>query len=144
MLLFEKEFKPLLSGKGNLLSIKFPVAVSPKIDGIRVLIINGEALSRTLKPIRNKGISETLAGIPYLLDGEIVAAGGNFQESTHAVMSADAEDDWEYHVFDLIDPTKPYSQRYQNLTEIFKTTTLPPQVKLLENVYLYEREAVEQ
>ena len=59
-----------------------------------MLVIDGKPLSRTLKPIRNARISTALDGIPYLFDGEIVAAGGNFQESTTAVMAADSTIPW--------------------------------------------------
>ena len=47
-----KQIKPLLACEEPLDDVKFPVYVSTKLDGIRCLIIDGVAYSRSLKPIR--------------------------------------------------------------------------------------------
>ena len=131
----------MLAGKGDLLQIKYPVAVTPKIDGIRCVILDGVPVSRSLKPIRNKRIQETLAGLP-MLDGELIQKGGNFQESTHTVMSEDGGDDWVFLVFDYIQDLTNipgYGERISQLKELAETTTLPPQVELLLPTYVYEK-----
>ena len=131
--------KPLLAGTGNLLSINYPAAVTPKIDGIRCLIIDGQPVSRTLKPIRNKNIRSVLSGLPSILDGELIATGGNFQESTSAVMSADAEIPWEYHIFDYIkdDPLQGYGNRIRELIELYERSFFPAQCKLILPEYIH-------
>ena len=131
--------KPLLAGTGNLLNIDYPAAVTPKIDGIRCLIIDSQPVSRTLKPIRNKRIKAALTGLPSILDGELVAAGGNFQESTTAVMSTDSELPWEYHIFDYIkdDPLKGYGNRIRELEELFSRLTFPAECRLILPEYIY-------
>lgn len=148
MQLFGKPFKPLLAGTADLMKLTYPVAVSPKIDGIRCLLINGVPVSRSLKPIRNNQIFETLKGIQYFLDGELVAAGGNFQLSTTAVMKADADIPWEYYVFDMIDPKgnpdEPFANRLHRLQEVFEAKQLPVQCKLLPQEFVYERLAVQE
>lgn len=132
-------FKPLLAGKADLLAIDYPIAVTPKIDGIRCLIINGVPVSRTLKPIRNKRIKEALTGLPSILDGELVATSGSFQESTSAVMAENSQVPWEYHIFDYVQgsPDIPYASRISQLRDLLEREGLPPQCHLLEPEYIY-------
>jgi len=85
--------------------ITFPVLASPKIDGIRCLIIDGQAVSRSLKPIRNPHV-QALLKHAWLegLDGELVVgeptAQNCMQATTHGVMSGKGEPDFTYYVFD--------------------------------------------
>lgn len=118
--------KPLLAGKAELDKIKYPVLVSPKLDGIRCLIINGQAVSRTLKPIPNKFIRETLSRPEFDgFDGELMLSNpsASFQEITSAVMSHDGEPDFIYWVFDWVNGshTIPYKLRKSQLA-IWNTT----------------------
>jgi DNA ligase-1 len=104
-------FKPMLACNiTNLDSIKFPIFCSPKIDGIRCLIIDGKVLSRTLKPIPNKYIQSQLANFPTNLDGELYIQGKTCNEISSAVMSEEGEPDFIYCVFDHI-TEKPYCKR---------------------------------
>lgn len=133
--------KPMLAGSADLLQVQYPLAVTPKFDGIRVLILDGNAVSRTLKPIRNKGIATSLHGLPDGLDGEVISVSNNFQDSTTAVMSADSEIPWEYHIFDYVDSEGldvPYAARMSRLQELFETTELPDNCKLVLPEYVYE------
>ena len=140
--------RPLLAGKGDLMSVRYPVAVTPKIDGIRCLILDGVPVSRTLKPIRNLRIRERLSGIPYLLDGELIARDGNFQQSTTAVMAADSTIPWEYWVFDYLDQSSdtpsPYSTRMMQLRELYDRGVLPPEIHIVTPEYVYERPHLEE
>lgn len=148
MSLFDREFRPLLAGKGEVLSLKYPVGATPKFDGIRVLIVDGVPVSRTLKPIRNEEIRKVLTGLPTLLDGEIIATSNSFQESTSAVMKADSNIPWEYHIFDYVDITQktiaPYSGRMAQLRELFELGKLPLQCQIVEPDYIYEQPALEE
>lgn len=96
--------KPLLAVQADLNKIKYPVIASPKLDGIRCLIINGVAVSRNFKPIPNKYIRELLSDLPDGFDGEIMLRKrkASFQEITSAVMSFDGEPDFIYWVFDWV------------------------------------------
>lgn len=108
-----KNFKPLLAGTvTDLEKLKFPLIASPKLDGIRCVMVNGKALTRNLKPIPNKYIREYLEY--YItqddIDGEIMIPGTDFNGVQSAVMSFDGEPDFEYQVFDsIID--EPYHRR---------------------------------
>lgn len=116
-----KQFKPMLAAAAqDLTDIVFPVLASPKLDGIRCVIRNGKALSRSLKPIPNQFIRaklESLANWSGIegLDGELMVDDVPFQEVTSAVMSKTAEPpaDWYFGVFDLIDGFEPFCERLQ-------------------------------
>lgn len=115
-------FRPMLAGVFNPNTDKLDwnktYHVQPKIDGIRCIAHNGQALSRTLKPIRNKFIQawfkeneEILQG----LDGELIVGNitdhGAFQNTTSGVMSEEGEPDFKYYVFDTRDVAFPTSRR---------------------------------
>lgn len=115
--------KPLLAGNApeDLSTIAYPVIASPKLDGIRCLIRNGEAVSRTFKPIPNRYIREKLAGLPDGVDGELVLRDmtAPFRDVTSAVMSREGEPDFVFAVFDFcVDPQRPFTERLANLTEV--------------------------
>jgi DNA ligase 1 len=106
-------FKPMLAcNVTDLSKINFPVYCSPKIDGIRCIILKGEVLSRSLKPIPNKFIQSQLRGFDQDLDGELYIPGKTFNEISSAVMSEEGEPDFVYLVFDEISD-KPYCERLQ-------------------------------
>ena len=142
-----KPFKPLLAAPADVFTCPFPAGVTPKLDGLRVVIIDGQPKTRSLKRVKNKNILETLRGIPHMFDGEIIANTNTFQDSTTAVMKVDAETPWTYYVFDLVlpdQPNAPYTTRINKLREIFETEALPPQLKLLEPTYVHERTHLEE
>ena len=89
----------------DLEQLRFPLLASAKLDGIRCLIRDGKALSRTLKPIRNHFVQSILAHPKYAgLDGELIVgsptAPNCMQATTSGVMTYEGEPDFHYHVFD--------------------------------------------
>lgn len=99
-------FKPLLASTlTDKLTLQFPYLASPKLDGIRCVIVDGVALSRTLKPIPNLHI-QSLLGHSALdgLDGEIICGSPTdpdaFRNTTTVVMSHNKVEDFVFHVFD--------------------------------------------
>ena len=97
--------KPLLAGNFDPKKAKFPYIATPKIDGIRFLMVNGVAVSRTFKPIRNKHIQSLLAEyLPDGIDGELTS-GDTFQSSTSAVMTIDSICNFKVWIFDYVDPS---------------------------------------
>lgn len=104
--------KPMLAGKSdgqNLAHLKFPVLATPKLDGIRCLLVNGKALSRKFLPIPNNHIRTTLerefAGYRGEFDGEIMIAGRTFNELSGDVRRIEGKPDFRYCVFDHVAPT---------------------------------------
>jgi DNA ligase-1 len=115
-----KQYAPLLAATASLEDLdklRYPLLVSPKIDGIRCLMIGGKAYSRSLKLIRNEHV-QTMANRLYfehslnLLDGELTAGDHKtkFQDTTSEIMSADGGADFTYNVFDTQE-NKPFQER---------------------------------
>ncbi len=108
--------KPMLAATvEDRTKLRFPYLASPKLDGIRCLVLGGKVLSRSLKPIRNKYIVAMLQGLPDL-DGELIVgsacSGDVFNRTTRGVMSADGEPEFTYHVFDTLqDLSAPFHAR---------------------------------
>jgi DNA ligase-1 len=100
--------RPMLSSNYKEESVRFPVYVSPKIDGVRCLVLDGKGpVSRTLKPIPNTYIREQLAPLSNLnLDGELVvgieSSDKCFRTTTSGVMSVKGEPLFKYLVFDIV------------------------------------------
>lgn len=100
-------FKPLLAYTvKNPDALRFPVLVSPKLDGIRCVIHNDQPVSRTLKPIPNRFIQSELGFYPPF-DGELMVGDpldpAAFNKSTSGIMSHDGEPDFTYWVFDYVE-----------------------------------------
>lgn len=95
------KFKPMLSGTApkDLSTLRYPLLASPKLDGIRAVMIGGVAMSRSLKPIPNEYVQRCLAGCPDGLDGELMTEGG-YNAVQSAIMSRDGEPEFRFCVFD--------------------------------------------
>jgi len=99
-------FKPLLACEAELDKLRYPLLVSPKLDGIRCIIHPTLGpVTRNLKPIRNDALRERLAQLPPWLDGELIAGNPTapdvMQRTTSAVMSSSNDSsDVAYLVFD--------------------------------------------
>lgn len=114
--------KPLLAGKYDSSLVKYPVYVTPKIDGIRVLKINNEIVSRSLKPIRNEKLVKLLQEIlPEGSDGEVVLKNASFQDTVSFVMSSQKEwlNNVEFYWFDYVkeEATKGYLSRIKDMQD---------------------------
>ena len=111
--------KPLLAGKFDSEKAKFPYAATPKIDGIRFLMVEGTALTRSFKPIRNKYLQKSLStNLPNGIDGELTS-GSTFQECS-SIMRIKGEPDFKVWIFDFVNPKtdmKTYKERMDELRE---------------------------
>lgn len=113
--------KPMLAVKAPE-ELTFPQFASPKIDGVRAVVKDAMLLSRTLKPIPNGYVQDTL-GCEALtgLDGELTVGPPNaknvMQVTTSGVMSHEGTPDFTWWVFDYwTDPQKPFDERLRSLT----------------------------
>ena len=98
-------FKPMLADAVDLSILKYPVVVSPKLDGVRATFIGGVLRTRSLKPLANRAIQ--LIRSNYPLDGELIVGDPTsksvFRDTMKVVSAFDAPiDDLMYHVFDIV------------------------------------------
>ena len=99
--------------------LEYPIIASAKLDGIRCLIKDGVALSRTLKPIPNKSIqtwAKKYARKLEGMDGELIvgdpASSTVYRDTNSFVMSHNKEDEFWYYQFDYWDDlNSPYFER---------------------------------
>lgn len=108
-----------VNSEADLARLRYPLLVSPKLDGIRLRIdpILG-AVSRTHKPIPNQHIQQALLGQRQLhhLDGEIIVGEPTspnvFNLTQSAVMTQGGTPTFSYYIFDhWADPRLPYRDR---------------------------------
>jgi DNA ligase-1 len=97
--------------------IKYPVYCSPKIDGIRCVVFDGVAYSRSLKPIPNESVqawAKANAAFLEALDGELIVGADtdpNAMQKAMAVMKKTGEPDFTFYAFDIVKPGIPYAVR---------------------------------
>lgn len=149
------DFKPMLAAK-DASKIRFPVLASPKIDGVRAVIIEGRVLSRSLKPIPNPFVQRCF-GTAVLngFDGELVVGESTgrdengddvMQRTTSGVMAKTGLPNVAYHVFDLTNLDYGFESRFATLSRIvenlpFDRLVLVPHVLIHDQAELDAYEA---
>jgi DNA ligase 1 len=107
-------FKPMLAASTipAIEDLDYPVIASPKLDGIRCLVIDGVAYSRNLKLIPNRHVRDTLAALEIdKLDGELMID-GDFNSVQSAIMSEGGKPNFYFNVFDDFEfLDRPFSTR---------------------------------
>lgn len=132
--------------------LAYPKYMSPKIDGIRGLVVNGCVMSRSFKPIPNRHIQKKFGKFQNNgLDGEFTVGsmGYNsaYRKTVSSVMSEDKDDEFCFNVFDdFLDPNLPFSERLRNAGDRCggNICFVPHKfVYSLEELLQYEQECVE-
>lgn len=130
--------RPMLAAPYSSVLARWPLYATPKIDGIRAVVLSGLALGRSLKPFPNPIIRAALAD-PTLegCDGELVVLNpdgtiAEFHKTSSFVNSRELGQSlpsWAYFIFDLIVPNTPHKDRLKKLEE--KAKSWPSFAKLL-------------
>jgi DNA ligase 1 len=111
-----RQFRPLLARAVHPdEALRWPMLASPKLDGVRCLVIDGVPTSRSLKPLPNRALLDWL---PWKLlehcDGELIigdpTAPDAYNRTTSAIMSHDGDlTGLRLYVFDHFEhPDEPY------------------------------------
>lgn len=152
----DKSFAPMLASTYAGEDINFPVLVTPKIDGVRAIKLNGKLVSRSLKQIPNIAIRKLIEHIlpeDGIFDGEL-SVDFDFQETVSAVMSVNTvlPTNLKFYWFDWVqnsDFNMPYSIRVLRIYEYMKNNKelrklnviiplIPAQVDNIEELSIYE------
>lgn len=109
-------FKPLLAVEADFDILTYPKLASIKLDGIRCIIVDGQAVTRSLKPIPNAHIRGILSRIELDgLDGEILCAEPTdpdcYRKTNSAVMGRDGAPEFTFYVFDKHDEAADFRER---------------------------------
>jgi DNA ligase-1 len=138
--------KPMLLPREtpNLDTLQYPVYVTPKLDGIRCLIKNGVALSRTLKPIPNKSIQEWVykyANELEGMDGELIVGSPTsstvYRDTNSFVMSIDKVGEFFFYHFDYWDSKETYGLRMESYID---HNRVPDNYRLVIRQLAHDRE----
>lgn len=119
--------KPMLAVNAEMDKITYPVYASPKLDGIRCLIIDGVAKTRTLKDIPNKHVAGILSN-PLLsgLDGELIVGDPTspavYRDTVSQIMAHDKTPDFTFHAFDVHNIPGGYRHRLHVLMDVIQMT----------------------
>ena len=139
-------FKPMLAIDYEEAELKFPYFGSAKIDGIRCVVIDGEARTRTMKPIPNEYVRAWFkkhADLLDGLDGELTIGSltgpGLFQRTTSGIMSYRGMPQFTFNVFDVVDHVgdRPYKDRLAELKK--RAKKFPRNVVVLEQIEIKDR-----
>lgn len=134
--------KPMLAAKAGKLPLRFPLMASPKLDGVRCLVMAGKPYSRTIKLIPNRTVQATL-GKPALngLDGELCVGAPTapdvYRQTTSGVMSEDGAPPFCLYAFDRYDLKLPFYRRYEKIKAEAREV---PWLKVLDHVILEDEQ----
>lgn len=110
--------------------LRYPLLSTPKVDGIRFLVVGGRAVTRSLNPIPNDYIRAWIeANLPDGVDGEITVPGG-FGATSSAVTRKDGTPDFTLHVFDWVHAA-PYRVRVASAGVL---ANIDPRIRVLAPV----------
>lgn len=131
-----KAFEPSLAAEVSFQTLKFPVYISPKMDGNRGYVMNNQIISRGGMPIPNLRVQQILSR-PELegMDGELLASkpndpnaitkAGKFFRAAEPKGKTQA---FQFRVFDLWnEPGKTFTERQVLLKK--RLAQLPPDLK---------------
>lgn len=125
-------FKPMLAATvDNIMKLSYPLYASPKLDGIRAVVIDGVLMSRNLKAIPNAYVQSLFGKTKYNgLDGELICgdpcSATCFRDTSSAVMGREGKPDVKFHVFDLMNnPEFTYATRHTSLNRLVQRTGRP-------------------
>ena len=119
-------FKPMLASPADLSKLELPMFASPKLDGIRCSIVQGRALTRTLKWVPNKIVFDYLSNPEFTgLDGELIVGEPTdkdvYRNTVSGVMSRDGVPEFTYRVFDMFDIPSGWAGRFQEINSMFNS-----------------------
>lgn len=107
--------------------LKYPVAVTLKMDGIRALTINGSLFSRRLKRIPNKEIREASSILGPACDVELWNRDLQYHEIESIVMSREHKNSEKicFNILDRFDLTHGYISRVQHIASYMHNIASP-------------------
>jgi len=134
--------KVMLAGKApdDLTQLRYPVLASPKVDGVRAVVVDGVVLAgRSMRPIPNAFVQE-LFGLASLegLDGELVVGAETgpdvFNRTQSGVMSRHGEPDVRFLVFDDLAHGGDFLRRHANAVR--RASRAKTSVSYLDHVHV--------
>ncbi len=101
-----------------LISLRYPVIATPKIDGIRCAIENGVPRTFNKKPIPNNWVREllTLCAADFNgFDGELIVQKSDFNGTQSGIMTIEGKPSFKFLIFDIHDSKAQYKHRIEEV-----------------------------
>lgn len=134
--------KPMLAATTDGKNLRYPLLASPKLDGIRALVIGGVVMSRSMKPIPNLWAQKCF-GRPEFnnLDGELIVGDPVdklvFNTTSSAMMTIKGSPQVVFHLFDdFSDPSLGFSKRLASASRRHAKLRYGP-VELVDHEIIY-------
>jgi DNA ligase-1 len=121
--------RPMLASSADMSSLRFPMFLSPKLDGVRAMVIDGQLRTRSLKPVANL-YTQAKFSLPELtgLDGELIVGAPShpdvYRTTNSAVSTIIGEPDVKFYVFDNFAINGLYNEREATLWGILNPDVL--------------------
>lgn len=138
----DMSFRPLLAETiTDFAALRYPVVISPKLDGIRSINLGYGLVSRKLKAIPNQYCHLLFSNdATKWFDGELICGDPTdpdaYNKTYRAVMSQEGEADVRYYVFDWVrDPNLGFTERITKLP-----MDLPPNCVKVEQRFVFGEE----
>jgi DNA ligase-1 len=115
--------KPMLAEQADLTKLKYPVLASPKLDGVRGLVLDGVLKSRSLKPVPNPFVTKRFSKGAYNgLDGELILGSATatdvYRVTNGACQRETGEPDVKFYVFDRFSQRGGFLERWTSLIDL--------------------------
>jgi len=151
-----KTFKPMLAPNAtiDIKTLKYPLLVSYKLDGIRCIFKDGQMYSRSLKQFPNVQLRKRFEHLSKLskinnviLDGELLAKSMPFNDLSGLTRQLDKElpNDLYFYCFDAIIESKfdmPFEERTEKFTKKYINIDYSDYTKIVNQKLLYTVEEV--
>lgn len=145
-------FRPMLASPADFKILKYPLFASPKLDGIRAIVLDGKLVSRKLLPIPNKHVYAALSCPEFNgLDGELIVGNSTahdvYRVTNSAVMSHDGTPFVTFHVFDLHDCPGVFATRLEALERAVDSVNSyassgPVKIVVHEHIHIKDEDAL--
>lgn len=134
-------FKPMLAGKAEIDKLQFPVLASPKLDGVRATVMDGQLRSRSLKPFANAHVQQAFSQHDFDgLDGEFIldapTAPDVYRRTNQALATIGGNPTLTFHVFDDWSAPGGFRDRFYRVSDRLVGLS---QRKLLDFQIVYHR-----
>jgi DNA ligase 1 len=146
-----KPFRPMLASPAEVSSLRFPVLASPKLDGFRVLAMDGKPMTRSMKLVPNRHVQRVFSewgDVLEGLDGELIVgeptAKDVFEQTTSQLRREEGEPEFTFHVFDLWNRDGVYYRdRLAELQDRKLSKRLMPWIRVVPHVPLADARQLE-
>lgn len=141
--------KVMLAGKFDPTKAVFPLLASPKLDGVRAVVLGSRLMSRNMKPIPNAWVQEIFSTLPEGTDGELILGNPThpeaYRNTVSAVMSEDGKPtDVRFWIFDNYKVPGGFETRFATLKDSTYVHVVPHVlVTSLDELTKFEEAAIE-